>query len=53
MKQEFNINKGIILGKGTFGEVKRCKSKFNNKYYAIKILEEKIGFIDFKEVEIT
>ena len=38
MKEEFDIDKGIILGKGTFGEVKKCISNLNNKYYAIKIL---------------
>ena len=30
-----------MLGKGTFGEVKKYKSKYNNKYYAIKIISEK------------
>ena len=38
MKEEFDIDKGIILGKGTFGEVKKCISNLDNNYYAIKIL---------------
>ena len=27
---------GIFLGKGTFGTVKKCFSKLNKKFYAIK-----------------
>ena len=27
---EFNFNEGEFLGKGSFGEVRKCKSKINN-----------------------
>ena len=47
------MKEGIILGKGAFGEVLKCKSNLDEEYYAIKIIEEKLGNIDFKEVEIT
>ena len=33
---EFNFSTGIFLGKGTFGIVKKCISKIDIKYYAIK-----------------
>ena len=41
------------MGKGAFGEVLKCKSSIDEEFYAIKIMQEKIGKIDFKEVEIT
>ena len=35
-ENEFDFNSGQILGKGAFGIVKKCKSKFDEKDYAIK-----------------
>jgi len=35
-EQEFNFKIGKILGKGTFGIVKKCLSKKDKKFYAIK-----------------
>ena len=29
INKEFDLKEGIILGKGTFGEVKKCKSKLD------------------------
>ena len=43
---EFDFNNGIFLGKGGFGEVKKCKSNFDNqsnKDYAIKIMQNTLG----------
>ena len=37
--EEFDFNKGIFLGKGTYGTVRKCISKINNKPYAIKYVE--------------
>ena len=48
-----NIYKLIFKWNYNFQISKKCKSNYTNKYYAIKILSEKIGNIDFKEVEIT
>ena len=53
MNEEFDLKEGKILGKGAFGEVLKCKSSVDQEYYAIKIMQEKLGRIDFKEVEIT
>ena len=36
---EFNFKLGKILGKGTFGIVKKCLSKKYKKYFAIKQIE--------------
>ena len=36
---EFDFQKGIVLGKGSFGIVKKCISKYDNIYYAIKWVE--------------
>ena len=33
---EFNFSIGKLLGKGTFGIVKKCLSKLYKKYFAIK-----------------
>lgn len=39
------------MGKGTFGEVRKCKSKLNdNKEYAIKIIQTNKQNLDFKEI---
>ena len=35
-QNEFNFKNGILLGKGTFGIVKKCFSKIHKKYYAVK-----------------
>ena len=35
-ENEFDFNIGKILGKGTFGIVKKCLSKIYKKYFAIK-----------------
>ena len=54
MNEEFgNLKEGILLGKGTYGKVLKLTSSVDSKYYAIKIIEDKLGKIDFKEVEIT
>ena len=53
MNEEFDLKEGKILGKGAFGEVLKCQSNLDKEYYAIKIMQEKLGNIDFKEVEIT
>jgi len=34
--KEFNFKNGKFLGKGTFGIVKKCFSKKDNKFYAVK-----------------
>ena len=47
---EFNFLIGFLLGKGTFGIVKKCYSKIDFKYYAIKWIEKEKGKIDFKEI---
>jgi len=36
---EFDFETGIILGKGSFGIVKKCISNFDNIHYAIKWIE--------------
>ena len=36
---EFDITKGIILGKGSFGVLLECISTYDNIYYAIKWVE--------------
>ena len=33
---EFNFRAGKLLGKGTFGLVKKCLSQIYKKYFAIK-----------------
>ena len=43
---------GIFLGKGSFGIVKKCLSKKDSKYYAIKWIEQEKEKIDFKEIII-
>ena len=35
-ENEFNFTLGKLLGKGTFGIVKKCFSKLYKKYFAIK-----------------
>ena len=45
--------KGELLGKGAYGEVRKCLSNIDNKFYAIKLLSNKKGQMNFKEVEIT
>ena len=35
-ENEFSFNIGKLLGKGTFGIVKKCLSKLYKKYFAIK-----------------
>ena len=35
-EKEFNFDIGKLLGKGTFGIVKKCLSKIYKKYFAIK-----------------
>ena len=41
-----------MLGKGTFGIVRKCFSKKDKKFYAIKWIELEKGKIDFKEIYI-
>ena len=53
LNEEFDLQNGKVLGKGAFGEVLKCQSSVDKEYYAIKIMQEKLGNIDFKEVEIT
>ena len=47
---EFDFNKGIFLGKGTYGIVRKCRSKLDNKFYAIKYIEQPKGKIDYIEL---
>jgi len=47
---EFNFKTGTFLGRGTFVIVKKCLSKINFKWYAIKYIEKEKGKIDFKEI---
>ena len=51
--KEFDFEKSEILGRGAFGEVRKCKSKSDDHFYAIKRMQDRLGKIDFKEVEIT
>ena len=53
LNEEFDLKNGVVLGKGAFGEVLKCQSSVDLEHYAIKIMQEKLGNIDFKEVEIT
>ena len=39
IEKEFNFNIVKLLGKGTFGIVKKCLSKLYKKYFAIKWIE--------------
>ena len=36
---EFNFSVGVLLGKGTFGIVRKCFSKSDLDYFAIKWIE--------------
>ena len=36
---EFHLRSGKLLGKGTFGIVKKCLSKISENYFAIKQIE--------------
>ena len=36
---EYNFRSGKLLGKGTFGIVKKCLSKISENYFAIKQIE--------------
>ena len=38
LNDEFDLSKGKILGKGAFGEVLKCQSKYDYGYYAIKVM---------------
>ena len=38
-KIKFSFQIGILLGQGAFGIVKKCISKIDGKYYAIKKIE--------------
>ena len=40
----------MLLGKGAFGIVKKCFSKIDSKFYAVKWINQEKGKIDFKEI---
>ena len=40
----------MLLGRGAFGTVKKCLSKNDSKFYAVKWISQEKGKIDFKEI---
>lgn len=38
-KKEFDLDSALFIDSGGFSKVLKCKSKLNNKFYAIKCMD--------------